>query len=119
MDDAGPTFACPWDAHLAAYGPPSLFTLDPKGFLRVDPERTRECYLLIGEPEGRDPGHFVLTDRATGLRMYVFATHSAFAFCQPRAEVARFDDYASARAEAVKQWAVAAPDALDGRDEEP
>ncbi len=119
MAETGPTFASPWDEQLFDSGPPAMFTLDPKGFLRVDPERTRECYLLIGTPEGRDPGHFVLTDRATSLRLYTLVSHSALATCQPRADVARFPDYASAVAEAVQQWAVPGADALDGRDEEP
>lgn len=114
-----PPWASAWDEELFRYGPPSMFTLDPKGFLRADPERTRECYLLIGAPEGRDPGHFVLTDRVTGLRMYTLVSHAALAECQPRADVRRFPDFASARAETVEQWAVAAPEALDAPDEEP
>ena len=117
-DSKGPEFASAFDERLFLEGPPAMFTLDPMGRLRVDPERTREGYLLIGSPQGRDPGHFVLTDRATGLRMYTLVSHSVLATCQPRADVRRFDDYALALAEAMKQWAVPAAKALDGGDEE-
>jgi hypothetical protein len=114
-----PTFASPWDEALLHHGPPTLFTLDPKGFVRADPERTREIFLLVGTPEGREIGHYVLTDRVTGLRMYALVNHPLLATAQPRADVARFPDYASAVAETVQQWAVPAPQALDGADEEP
>jgi hypothetical protein len=116
---AEPTFASAWDEQLFERGPPTLFSLDPKGFLRADPERTREIYLLVGPLEGRDPGHFVLKDRVTGLAMYVLVSHATLATAQPRADVTRFPDYASALAETVQQWAVPAAHALDGRDEEP
>lgn len=114
-----PEFASPFDELLFEGSTPSLFTLDPHGRLRVDPERTREIYLLVGVPEARDPGHFVLTDRVTGLRMYTLVNHSVLATAQPRADVTRFPDYASAVAETMKQWAVAAPDTLDRGEQEP
>jgi hypothetical protein len=102
-------FASPFDERLFHEGPPALFTLDPSGRLRVDPERTREAYLLV-TPTGRDPGHFVLADRATGLRMYVLVSHTALATCQPRADVIAHPDYASAVADTVAQWAAPAPE---------
>lgn len=113
------TFASDFDARLFAEGPPAVFTLDPSGKLRVDPERTREGYLLVGSPEGREEGHYVLTDRATGLRMYMLVSHPVLAECQPRADVRRHPTYASAVDEAVQQWAVPAADALPPGGEEP
>ncbi len=119
VDRARLEFASVFDERLFLEGPPAMFTLDPMGRLRVDPERTREGYLLVGSPQGRDPGHFVLVDQATGLRMYTLVSHAALATCQPRAEVRRHADFTSAIAEAMQQWAVPAPQALDGGDEEP
>ena len=106
---ADPAFASAWDEELYQSGPPTLFSLDPKGLLRADPERTREIYLLVGPLAGRDPGHFVLRDRVTGLAMYVLVSHAALATAQPRADVTRHPDAVSAIAETEKQWAAAAP----------
>jgi hypothetical protein len=104
-----PEFASPWDEALAASGLPALFTLDPEGKLRVDPERTREIYLL-GPVEGPgELGHYVLTDARTRLRLYLFVTHPVLAERQPRGTVVRHPDAGSAIAEAVEQWAVPAP----------
>lgn len=99
-----PPFASEYDARIASEGPPSLFTLDPSGKLRVDPERTREGYLLMGSPEGREPAHYVLTDRATGLRLYLYVTHPVLATCQPRGTVVRYPAAADAIAAAGAMW---------------
>lgn len=104
MPDA-PPFASDYDARLAIEGPPSLFTLDPSGKLRVDPERTRESYLLVGSPEGREDGHFVLTDSVTGLRLYLYVTHPALALCQPRGVVVRYPDATAALVDVHAPWA--------------
>lgn len=105
------SFASEWDEALAAAGPPSIFTLDPEGKLRVDPERTREIFLLDPTLAGRDPGHWVLTDRRTGLRLYLYVTHPALAQRQPRGDVQQFPDADSAIEQAMQQWAVPAPQA--------
>lgn len=97
-------FASPWDEQLYNSAVPGLFTLDPAGRLRVDPERTREGYLLIGTPEKHDPGHWVFTDRVTKLRLYALVTHPALAECQPRADVVRYAEAEAAMAEADAQW---------------
>jgi hypothetical protein len=101
--DAG-EFASEFDERLFREGPPALFTLDPSGRLRVDPERTREVYLLVPPPVGLDPGHFVVVDRATGLAMYLLVNHVALAHALPRVDVFPHADRASAVAEAMKQW---------------
>lgn len=98
-------FASDFDERLFATGPPALFTLDPSGKLRVDPERTREGYLLVGAPEGREEGHYVLVDRATRLPLYLLVSHPALATCQPRGEVTRYPDHEAARAAVARAWA--------------
>jgi hypothetical protein len=106
-------FASVFDAVMFREGPPALFTLDPRGELRVDPERTRE--ILLQEPSAagltswedapRSPGTWVLRDRATGLRMVVVVTHAWLATLQPRAEATPAGDFAQALAEVRAQWA--------------
>jgi hypothetical protein len=99
-------FASPYDALHYAVGPPALFTLDPRGELRVDPERTREMWKLVPPPDdGRpaDGGAWVLTDRATGVKMVVVTNHGPFAEAQPRAE-ARRAAFEAACAEVRAQW---------------
>lgn len=88
-------FASRFDERLFEEGPPAIFTRDPRGQLRVDPERSREIYLL-GDPGPREPAHFVLTDGRTGLRLYLLVTHPELATRQPRGEVQRFPDGESA-----------------------
>lgn len=114
MPEAAPPFASEWDEALARTGPPAIFTLDPEGKLRVDPERTREIYLQQPAMLGRIAGHYVLTDRATGLRLYLFVTHAALAERQPRGEVVAYPDAASALRQTVEQWAVPAAEAPAG-----
>jgi hypothetical protein len=93
-------FASPFDERCFAYGPPAIFTLDPRGQLRLDPERTREIYIVDAElADAHDPGFFVLTDRATGLRMLMVVSHPAMATLQPRATSQRFPSYEEAEIE--------------------
>jgi hypothetical protein len=97
-------FSSEFDRRVFADGPPAVFTLDVRGELRVDPERTREIELLAGLPTEKEVAHYVLTDRATGVKMYVLVTHPSLAELQPRAEAKRVPDYDSGAAEAVEQW---------------
>ena len=96
------TFASPYDEACFRLGPAAIFTLDPRGHLRVDPERTREIYLVQPEFTPCGPGFYVLTDRATGLQMLMVVTHSALAELQPRAAWKSFATYALA-AENLRQ----------------
>ncbi len=106
-------FASVFDSVLFREGPPAMFTLDPRGELRVDPERTREILLMEPTVAGlaswedapRSPGTWILRDRATGLRMLVVVTHAWLATLQPRAEVTQVEDYEAARAMVRAQWA--------------
>ena len=93
-------FASPFDERLYRHGPAAIFTLDPRGELRVDPERTREIHLLADLPAEAplDPAAWVLTDRATGLRMVLVATHPDLATLQPRADAVRAADFEEALA---------------------
>lgn len=90
-------FASPFDERLFHEGPPALFTLDPKGKLRVDPERTREAYLTV-TPDLREEAHYVLTDKVTRLRLYVLVTHPSLATATAeRSEATRYGTYEEAR----------------------
>lgn len=105
-----PEFASPFDAELARVGPPAIFTVDPTGRLRVDPERTREMVMVLGAlPAGPpEPAHYVITDRATRVRMYLFVTAPAFAERQPRADAERVPDAATAMERVRAAWATGA-----------
>lgn len=111
-----PEFASAFDAALAQAGPPAIFTPDPAGRLRVDPERTRELVLLLGELPGGplEPAHYVLTDRVTGVRMYLFVTAPVLAERQPRGEVERVTDGATALARVREGWLSAGSPAPQG-----
>lgn len=102
------TFASLFDAAAFHEGPPAVFAPDPRGNLRIDPERTRELWLLSPKPEGRDAAVYVLTDRATGVRMVLATNCPALLTSLPRADARRAANYASARAETMQQWAEAA-----------
>jgi hypothetical protein len=98
-------FASDYDALHYAGGPPAVFTRDPKGELRVDPERSREMWKLAPPEAGvaRDGGTWVLTDRVTGVKMVLVTNHAPFAELQPRADAHRCDhDVACAEVDA--QW---------------
>lgn len=107
-------FASRFDQDAFHAGPPALFTVDPRGQLRIDPERTREAYLALPDISGRDEGIWLMTDRATGVQMVLVSNQSALVHAQDRSTGVRYPDYASALAETVKQWAVAAAEGPQG-----
>lgn len=98
-------FMSNYDEALFLSGPPSLFVVDPEGRLKIDPERSREIWLKQGPLVGREVGHYGLTDRVTGLRLYVVTTHPTLALAQPRAEATPFPDGETAMAWVRAQWA--------------
>ncbi|GDX82140.1 hypothetical protein LBMAG42_39510 [Deltaproteobacteria bacterium] len=102
------TFASLFDAASFHEGPAAVFTPDPRGNLRIDPERTRELWLLNPNAQGREAAVYVLTDQATGVKMVLATNFPKLLDSLPRADVRRVSDYASARAEAMQQWAEAA-----------
>ena len=77
------------------------FTVEPVQFQLEAGNQTQITVTF----EAREPGHYVLTDTVTGLRMYLLVTHPLMAEKQPRGTVERFDDYAPAVEAAGKQWA--------------
>lgn len=97
-------FATAWDQALAASGPAAIFTLDPKGLLRADAERTREIGLTDGALPNEGPSHYVVTDRATGVHMYLYVTHPHLAEHQPHADARRVPDAAAAIEVVRAQW---------------
>lgn len=107
-DPTAPRFpmelASTFDQELLDRGPHALFTLDSQGRVRMDAERTRECWLLETPPPERDIAHYVLTDKVTGVRMYALVSHPRLATCLSRSEARRFPDYASAVADVAGQW---------------
>ncbi|MSQ01702.1 MAG: hypothetical protein EXR71_07395 [Myxococcales bacterium] len=97
-------FASEFDKAAFHLGPPALFTQDPRGNLRIDPERTREVWLLVPDAQRGEGATYILTDTATGVRMLLATNCPALALCQPRGSVLRVDDYDAARAEVAGQW---------------
>ena len=93
-------FASPFDEALFRGDVPSIFTLDPRGQLRLDPERTREIFILQTPTGPREDGFYVLTDRATGLPMVMVVNHPAMAELQPRAAWQRCASFAEAAEQA-------------------
>ncbi len=102
------TFASHYDEAAFHHGPPALFLPDPRGNLRVDPERTRELWLELPEPTGHEAVVYVATDRITGVKMVIATNCPALAAVLPRVTLARAADYATAKAEVAGQWGIAA-----------
>ena len=97
-------FASAWDSALAADGPATIFTLDPKGLLRADAERTREVGLEHGVLPNLGGSHHVVTDRATGVKMYLYVTNPLLAERQLRGDAVLVPDGGTARAVVADQW---------------
>ena len=91
-----PPFCDPFDAALAAAGPPAVFTVDADGRLRLDADRTRDAWSRLPGPVDREPTLFLMRDRATGWRQLVLVTAPALALEHPRAEAARLASAAEA-----------------------
>ncbi len=108
------TFASHYDEDSFHHGPPALFSPDPRGNLRIDPERTREMWLLVPEASGHEAAVYVLTDRASGVKMVLATNCPALVLALPRAAAKRVADYASARSETMEQWSEAAAERTVG-----
>ena len=99
-----PAFNTAWDEACFLHGPASIFTVDHKGWIKVDPDRTREICLLLGVLPREEPSHWGLTDARTGLRLYLCVTHPALAERQPRGTVQRFETAEEALAWVDMRW---------------
>jgi hypothetical protein len=99
-----PPFNTAWDEAAFFTGPASIFVMDHKGWLKVDPERSREMWLLLGILSREEPRHYVLTDTRTGLKMYLCVTHPDLAEKQPKGSVTRYGTAEEAIAVVEGQW---------------
>jgi hypothetical protein len=91
-------FADPWDRDVARCGPPALFTVGPRGQLRVALNRTRDQGKRAATDRPKAPCHCLFRDRATGWVQYVLATAPALVADHPRADIVRFPDQPTALA---------------------
>lgn len=91
-------FADPWDRALARSGPAALFTVGPRGQLRVAVNRTRDQGKRADASRPRRPCHCLFRDRATGWVQYVLATSPALVEAHPRADIVEYADQEAALA---------------------
>ncbi|MCB9759422.1 MAG: hypothetical protein H6739_06245 [Alphaproteobacteria bacterium] len=106
-------FCNPFDAALAAAGPPAVFTRTADGEWRIAPDLSRDCWERTGpEPALLDPAHALVRDRATGFVSWWFVTARKLLADHPRVDVVLFDTGAQARAalEALGRPPVVSPD---------
>jgi hypothetical protein len=85
-----------FDEAVAAGGPPALFTVDARGQLRLDPNRTRDAWARAEGAPAPGTCHCLFRDRPTGWVQYVLATSPDLVLEHPRADVARYPDEAAA-----------------------
>jgi hypothetical protein len=79
-------FCSPFDAVLAADGPPALFLRDPEGLFRFDPEWTRDAWGRSNPVERR--WCWVLArDRDSGYVQIVLATSPDLVADHPRLQL--------------------------------
>lgn len=83
-------FCNPFDALLAAEGPPAVFLRDPEGKLRFDPEWTRDAWgrLSVGE---RRWCWAIARDRASGHVQLLLATSPDLVAEHPRLQFRTYD----------------------------
>lgn len=87
----GPVAFCdPFDAALAASGPPAIFTVDAEGRLRFDADRSRDAWTRCDGAPRHAPTDCLFRDRATGWVQYVLATSPDLCQGHPRADIARY-----------------------------
>lgn len=100
-------FASTFDERAFHDGPAAIFTPDPRGNLRIDPERTREMWLQLPEPHAREAAIYLLRDAVTGVQMLLATNAPAFVLSQPRGVAERQPDYDTALSRQRSQWSVA------------
>lgn len=97
-------FNTTWDEAIFLHGPASIFSLDHKGWLKVDPERTRDVWLILGPLPRQEAGHYVLQDKITGLKTYICVTNAELAAHIPRALLTPYPTAQEAWAIVQAQW---------------
>lgn len=91
-------FSDPFDRSLAAAGPGALFTIGPRGQLRLALNRSRDQGKRAVADRPKRPCHCLFRDRATGFVQYVLATTPALCEAHPRADIQRYPDQPAALA---------------------
>lgn len=98
LDDPDlPPFADTFDGAVARAGVPALFTVDARGALRLDPDRTRDAWSRLDAPPAREAALYLVRDRATGWVQLMLSTSPALVEGHPRADAARYPSVAAAR----------------------
>jgi len=89
-------FSDAFDRSVATDGPAALFTVGPRGQLRLALNRSRDQGKRAALARPRTPCHCLFRDRATGFVQYVLATSPALCEAHPRADIQRYPDQQSA-----------------------
>ena len=89
-------FSDDFDRTMASEGPAALFTIDPRGQLRLALTRSRDQSKRSSPDRPKTPCHCLFRDRATGFVQYVLATSTALCVSHPRADIERYDDQQAA-----------------------
>ena len=89
-------FRDPFDAVQAASGPPSIFTVDAEGEIKVDLVRTRDGWQRLDVVPTYGVCHCLFRDRATGFVQYVLVTSPQLCADHPRADITLFPDQPAA-----------------------
>lgn len=85
-----------WDRALALQGPPAIFTIDPRGQLRLNPERTRDHARQVEDAGPAGPVHALIRDRASAYVMYAFATGAGLLRSSQRDDILCFSSQEAA-----------------------
>lgn len=89
-------FSDPFDRGVATDGPAALFTIGPRGQLRLALNRSRDQGKRSAEERPKSACHCLFRDRATGFVQYVLATSPALCMAHPRADIQVYTDQQSA-----------------------
>jgi hypothetical protein len=89
-------FSDAFDRSVAVYGPAALFTIGPRGQLRLALNRSRDQGKRAAPVREKAPCHCLFRDRTTGYVQYVLATSPALCAEHPRADIRRYPDQRAA-----------------------
>lgn len=97
------SFCSPFDAALAAAGPPAVFLPDAEGALRFDPSWTRDCWGRAPGPHALASTWTLLRDRGTGFVVFALVTSPTLLASHPRLDVRQYPTREAAEA-ARAEW---------------
>ena len=92
------TFCSPFDAELAADGPPAIFVRNVDGQWRLGPDLTRDARSRHPAPPERDPAFALFRDAETGLVSWFYVTARDLLADHPRGEARFYEDEGQAAA---------------------